>query len=96
MRPRTSVRSSALPFSRRAFSCYGGVTLAGDGGGQTWHSWGQAALELAARGYFVAVLDLRGHGDYDWAPNGDYGIDAQVSDIRAVICEKPTPVPHAA
>ena len=55
------------------------------GGGQTRHSWGRAALELAARGYYVAAIDLRGHGDSDWAPDSNYSIDAQVGDVRAVI-----------
>jgi pimeloyl-ACP methyl ester carboxylesterase len=61
------------------------------GGGQTRHSWGRAAAELAARGYYVAALDLRGHGDSDWAPDSDYSIDAQVADIRAVMREMPAP-----
>jgi pimeloyl-ACP methyl ester carboxylesterase len=93
------------PLSVRRFEGYGGVTLLGDvggdafgnsvillhGGGQTRHSWGRAATELAARGYHVAALDLRGHGDSDWAPDGNYGIDAQVGDLRAVISAMPNP-----
>jgi pimeloyl-ACP methyl ester carboxylesterase len=89
----------------RKFSAYGDVHLVGDiggnplgqpiillhGGGQTRHSWGRAALELAARGYYVAALDLRGHGDSDWAPDANYGIDAQVGDIRAVIGQMQRP-----
>jgi pimeloyl-ACP methyl ester carboxylesterase len=89
----------------RKFAGYGGVTLVasmgGDprgqpvillhGGGQTRHSWGRAALELAARGYYVAALDLRGHGDSDWAPDADYSIEAQAGDVRAVIAQMPKP-----
>jgi pimeloyl-ACP methyl ester carboxylesterase len=89
----------------KAFAGYGGVHLVGDvggdprgesiilihGGGQTRHSWGSAALELAAKGYYVVALDLRGHGDSDWAPDAQYGIDAQVGDLRAVIREMPKP-----
>jgi pimeloyl-ACP methyl ester carboxylesterase len=89
----------------RTFAGYGGVNLVGDvggdprgeslilihGGGQTRHSWGSAALELAAKGYYVVALDLRGHGDSDWAPDAQYGIDAQVGDLRAVIREMPNP-----
>jgi pimeloyl-ACP methyl ester carboxylesterase len=87
------------------FSGFGGVTLTADvggdsrgvpvlllhGGGQTRHSWGRAASELSARGYYVVALDLRGHGDSDWAPDSNYGIDAQVGDIRAVMRQMPTP-----
>src|SRR5690606_34397014 len=29
-------------------------------------------------------LDLRGHGDSDWDPEGDYSLDAFVEDVRAV------------
>src|SRR4051794_14296383 len=42
------------------------------GGGQTRHSWARAAKSLASAGYFALVLDLRGHGESDWAPDGDY------------------------
>jgi pimeloyl-ACP methyl ester carboxylesterase len=61
------------------------------GGGQTRHSWGRAAIELGARGYYVLALDLRGHGDSDWAPDSNYGIDSHVDDIRAVIRQMPGP-----
>ena len=61
------------------------------GGGQTRHSWGRAAVELSVRGYYVAALDLRGHGDSEWAPDSNYSIDAQVGDIRAVMRQMPTP-----
>jgi pimeloyl-ACP methyl ester carboxylesterase len=55
------------------------------GGGQTRHSWGRAAVELAAQGYYVVALDLRGHGDSGWAADADYTLDAHIADIRAVI-----------
>ncbi|WP_028081556.1 alpha/beta fold hydrolase [Solimonas soli] len=55
------------------------------GGGQTRHSWGGAMRELLRRGYHVINLDARGHGDSDWAPDGDYSLDAMVGDLRAVI-----------
>lgn len=55
------------------------------GGGQTRHSWGKAAADLAGAGYHVISLDLRGHGDSDWAPDADYTLDAFVGDLRAVI-----------
>lgn len=89
--------------SAKTFEGYGGVRLVGDvggdrsgapvillhGGGQTRHSWGRAALVLAARGYYVAAMDLRGHGDSDFAPDSNYSIDAQVGDVRALIAQMP-------
>src|SRR5690554_6123003 len=55
------------------------------GGGQTRYSWGRAARELAQSGYHVIALDLRGHGESEWATDGDYSLDAFVGDLRAVI-----------
>lgn len=57
------------------------------GGGQTRHSWGDTAQRLAARGYEAWTVDLRGHGDSDWAPDGDYTTDAMVDDLDAVCAE---------
>jgi non-heme chloroperoxidase len=54
------------------------------GGGQTRHAWGNAASELAAAGRFAVSLDLRGHGESDWAPDGDYDIGSFAADARAV------------
>jgi pimeloyl-ACP methyl ester carboxylesterase len=75
-----------------------GVALAGDahgdpaappvvllhGGGQTRHAWGGTATALARRGWYAVALDLRGHGESAWAPDGDYTLDAFVGDLRAV------------
>jgi non-heme chloroperoxidase len=55
------------------------------GGGQTRHAWGTTAHTLALRGWYAVSLDLRGHGDSDWAPDGDYTIDAFVDDLRSVM-----------
>jgi non-heme chloroperoxidase len=54
------------------------------GGGQTRHAWGSAGEALAAAGRYALSVDLRGHGDSDWAPDGDYGIGAFARDVRAV------------
>jgi non-heme chloroperoxidase len=76
-----------------------GVTLAADvygpaggapvvllhGGGQTRHAWGDTAEVLAGRGRRAFTVDLRGHGDSEWAPDGDYSLDAFVADLRAVV-----------
>ncbi|ALG83712.1 alpha/beta fold hydrolase [Gordonia phthalatica] len=58
------------------------------GGGQTRHSWDRTAAALAARGRDVYTLDLRGHGDSQWAPDGDYGMDAFVADLRTVLTDR--------
>jgi non-heme chloroperoxidase len=82
-----------------------GVTIAADaggpedgqsvvllpGGGQTRHSWGAATTLLASRGYRVLSLDLRGHGDSGWAPDGDYSLDRFVDDLAAILADLPRP-----
>jgi pimeloyl-ACP methyl ester carboxylesterase len=55
------------------------------GGGQTRHSWSRAVAEAATRGYRAISLDLRGHGDSDWAPDGRYELDQFVADTRQAI-----------
>jgi len=45
------------------------------GGGQTRHAWGGTALALARAGWRAAALDLPGHGDSTWPPDGDYRIE---------------------
>lgn len=55
------------------------------GGGQTRHAWGSTAQALASQGWYAVTLDLRGHGESDWAPDGNYMIDAFVADLRDVI-----------
>ncbi|MHB1518801.1 MAG: alpha/beta fold hydrolase [Acidimicrobiales bacterium] len=55
------------------------------GGGQTRFAWGTAAESLAARGWRTVTIDLRGHGESDWAPNGDYSFTAFGADCMAVI-----------
>lgn len=55
------------------------------GGGQTRHSWKRTGLRLAAAGMRVLTLDARGHGDSEWAPDGDYGRDRMVEDVHAVL-----------
>lgn len=76
-----------------------GIVLAGDvrgpaegapvlmlhGGGQTRGAWRGAADALAARGLRVATLDLRGHGESGWSPDGGYRLDRFADDLRGVI-----------
>lgn len=55
------------------------------GGGQTRHSWDRSAAALAQRGYEVYSLDLRGHGDSDWAPDKNYALGAFVGDLTGFL-----------
>ncbi|HTG22751.1 MAG TPA: alpha/beta hydrolase [Reyranella sp.] len=52
------------------------------GGGQTRHAWKGTAALLAQRGYFAMAIDLRGHGDSGWSPDGNYAPDRFATDVR--------------
>jgi pimeloyl-ACP methyl ester carboxylesterase len=54
------------------------------GGGQTRHAWGTTATVLAKKGWRAYTVDLRGHGDSDWDPAGDYTFDAFAADVAAI------------
>lgn len=54
------------------------------GGGQTRDAWGETLATLADAGLLAYTVDLRGHGESDWAPDGVYSIDAQADDLRAI------------
>ena len=54
------------------------------GGGQTRHSWGSTLDILATRGWRAFSVDLRGHGDSEWATDGDYSLDAFAGDATAI------------
>lgn len=57
------------------------------GSGQTRQSWGRA-LTLAARNGFRGIaLDLRGHGDSAWSPDGAYSLPLFAEDVRGVIAQ---------
>lgn len=62
------------------------------GGGQTRHAWGDAAKRFAAVGYYTVTMDLRGHGDSDWAPDGIYDMPGFIGDLRAVLEQMPNPI----
>jgi pimeloyl-ACP methyl ester carboxylesterase len=90
------------PIVPRALSFRGadGVTLRADvrgdagappvlflhGGGQTRHAWGGSAAALARDGRYAITLDLRGHGESDWATGeAPYRLERFAADLRAVI-----------
>lgn len=54
------------------------------GGGQTRSAWDATAHALATLQHSVVAIDLRGHGESDWAHDGDYSIDAFAGDVMAV------------
>jgi pimeloyl-ACP methyl ester carboxylesterase len=62
-----------------------GLVLLLHGGGQTRHSWRRTGERLAAAGWIAVSMDLRGHGDSDWAPAGDYGTTAYQADLAAAV-----------
>jgi esterase len=54
------------------------------GGGLTAHTWDLVCLALR-RSYRCLALDQRGHGESAWPPDGDYGAEAFVADIKALV-----------
>ena len=94
---RPSDRIAPRPLSFRGAD---GVTLRADargdenaapvlflhGGGQTRHAWGGSADALARDGRCAIALDLRGHGESDWATGeAPYRLERFAADLRAVI-----------
>lgn len=63
----------------------GAPVVLAHGGGQTRHAWGSTADALAAAGHQVLTIDLRGHGDSDWASDGDYHVTRFVDDAESVL-----------
>jgi len=61
------------------------------GGGQTRHSWKRATQRAVEHGYRAISIDLRGHGESDWARDG-YGLDDYVADARALAMQIGPPV----
>jgi len=61
------------------------------GGGQTRYAWGSTARVLAARGWHVYRVDLRGHGESEWPDDGDYGPEAFAGDVYEIAKAMPEP-----
>ena len=51
---------------------------------QTAHTWNLVVLGLADS-FHLLCLDQRGHGDSDWAADGDYSLQAQQNDLFGFI-----------
>lgn len=54
------------------------------GGKDHARSWDRVA-EALRNDYHVVALDLRGHGDSDWSPGGNYGLPDNALDVLRVI-----------
>ncbi|MEQ1754285.1 MAG: alpha/beta hydrolase [Micropepsaceae bacterium] len=61
-----------------------GTVLLAHGGGQTRHAWSSAASKLALQGWRAVALDLRGHGESEWSPIGDYRMQRFAEDLVVV------------
>lgn len=89
----------------RRFSTFDGLSLRADewpgakkrkvllahGGGQTRHAWKGTGDRLAATGWPVVSLDLRGHGESDWAEDENYTVEAFAQDLVSVAATFETP-----
>lgn len=51
---------------------------------QQAHSWDFVSLSLCSD-YHVVALDARGHGDSQWATDGDYSLSAHVGDVDGFV-----------
>jgi pimeloyl-ACP methyl ester carboxylesterase len=83
-----------------------GLALAGDafgdpaappilffhGGGQSRNAWLGSARTVAEAGFYGISFDLRGHGDSDWAADGDYLLDAYGRDVERLLFQFERPV----
>ena len=64
---------------------HGAPVLFFHGGGQSRRAWAGAARRVGAAGYRAFTVDLRGHGESDWAADGDYLLDAFGRDVECVV-----------
>lgn len=55
------------------------------GGGQTRRAWDRGAEMVAAAGFRAIAIDTRGHGESEWAPDGDYSHEAVAADLVAIM-----------
>lgn len=87
------------------FTVDGSLTLVGDawgdptdpsvvllhGGGQTRHAWAGTAAILADAGWYAIAIDQRGHGESDWAPDGNYDRERYADDVIELAAKLSTP-----
>ena len=61
-----------------------GTILFLHGGGLNAHTW-DVVIRDAARPYRCVALDQRGHGDSEWSPGSDYGMQGHLRDIEGFV-----------
>ncbi len=61
------------------------------GGGQTRHAWAGTAATLAEAGWYAMAIDQRGHGESDWAPDGNYDRTRYADDVIEIADALPSP-----
>jgi pimeloyl-ACP methyl ester carboxylesterase len=85
MDPTVRLRGEGIDLAADVYGPEDGLpVLLFHGGGQTRHAWGGTARLLGDKGWRATTVDLRGHGDSDWSPDGGYDIDTFAADVRAV------------
>ena len=67
------------------------TVLFAHGGGQTRHAWRRSGKLLAEAGFHSICLDLRGHGESSWCPQGDYRIEAFAQDLVCICTRLESP-----
>lgn len=76
--------SSGLELNVLEWSREGTALLFIHGFSNEAHIWDDVAPLLAPY-YRVLAMDLRGHGDSDWHPDGDYEYSSHVADVLALL-----------
>jgi len=61
------------------------------GFGQTRGAWGGSAAALAGQGCHCLTFDMRGHGESDRSPGGDYHMQQFADDLLALARAQPEP-----
>ena len=80
-----SVRGAGVNLRYSRWQGGGAPIVVLHGGGQTRHAWEESCAHLGDLGYDVVALDLRGHGESDWAPDQAYGLMDFTADVVAVL-----------
>jgi pimeloyl-ACP methyl ester carboxylesterase len=65
------------------------------GGNLSADDWQEVAPALAAAGWRVTALDLRGCGESDWDPEARYGVEQTVADVEELGLESFVLVGHS-
>jgi pimeloyl-ACP methyl ester carboxylesterase len=67
----------------------GPPVLLAHGGGQTHWAWRRTVEALASGGFRAIAIDLRGHGQSEWARDGDYHYTSFARDLLAITATMP-------